>query len=680
MVEKFFDDSINGIARAWQQFIDRGELDAAIVRSEIAASWHRCKQAGVDPYVEITNEILDEKHLNERLQRKKALIGIALPFMQKLYEFVAGTGFAVMLSDEKGYILEILGASNAIVKGKEINLVKGSCWMEEIAGTNGIGTALVLRGPVQVSGAEHYCQSIHYWTCSAAPILDNNQQLVGVLQISGPAETSHQHTLGMAVSAVAAIEEQMQVQQQNRELILVNNRLHNIFHTMSEGVVIINQRGVIEQVNPGAERILKRSAEDIEGVHLEDILREVPRVKEMLAAGNPCSDIEINVSWEGRNIHCLASGKAIRDEEGKLNGGVIILSPITKIKNLVNRFSGAQARFTFEDIIGGSPEIAESVRIGRLAALNDNNILLQGESGTGKEVFAQAIHNQSKRCDGPFVALNCAAIPRDLLGSELFGYVEGAFTGAHRGGRPGKFEMASGGTLFLDEIGDMTYGKQGALLRAIQEKAIIRIGDNRIIPVDVRIICASNKNLQEAVEKGGFRRDLFYRLNVLKVNLPPLRQHPEDIPLLFDYFVNQICRRQGVEIDDIQPEIMSVLGNYNWPGNVRELENVVERMVCMAQGNALEIKDIPVEVYRPVISDRAEIQLDNRSNGNSNITGPLNINLERNKKRKIREEQEKQELLELISRFGGNISQVAREMGVSRNTIYRRIKYYNISI
>ncbi len=678
MSEKACDNSMKRTSRAWQQFMEQGNLDPVIVRREIAESWYRCKQAGVNPYIENKSKILDEKNLNERLHRKKALIGIALPFMQKLYEFVTGTGFVVILSDEKGYILETLGTSDIIVKGEEINLVKGSQWIEEIAGTNGVGTALVTRGPVQVSGAEHYCRTIHDWTCSAAPIFDNNHQLAGVLQMSGPSKASHQHTLGMVVAAVAAIEEQMHIEQQNRELILINNRLHNIFHTMSEGVVIIDRRGVIEQVNPGAERILRRPAEDLEGLYLEEIFKEMPCVKEMLATGNPCSDIEINVTWETRNIHCLASGKAIRDEEDKLNGGVIILSPITKIKNLVNRFSGALARFTFDDIIGSSPEIVEAIRIGRLAAQNDNNVLLQGESGTGKEVFAQAIHNQSMRRNGPFVALNCAAIPRDLLGSELFGYVEGAFTGAHRGGRPGKFELASGGTLFLDEIGDMTYGKQGALLRAIQEKAIIRIGDNRVIPVDVRIICASNKNLQEAVEKGDFRRDLFYRLNVLKINLPSLREHPGDIPLLFDYFVNQICRRQGVEIKYIQPELITTLRNYNWPGNVRELENVVERMVCMAQGNMLKIKDLPAEVHRPVINDRQEILVNGWYNTHS--SSQLDISGERNKRRIIREEQEKQELIELISRCGGNISQAAREMGVSRNTIYRKIKQYSISI
>jgi transcriptional regulator of acetoin/glycerol metabolism len=674
---ELFSDTHEDIARAWQAFSSKGELDSGLVRREIAQSWHRCKEAGVDPYSIIKGIKLHEQELNQRLRQKKTLMDIAIPFMQKLYEFVTGTGFVVILADEEGYILEMYGASDTVVKGKEINLVKGSRWVEEVTGTNGVGTALVLRAPIQVSGAEHYCQVVHEWTCSAAPIFDNSHQLVGVLQISGPSRASHQHTLGMVVAAVEAIEEQMQIQQQNRELILINNRLHSIFHTMSEGVVIINRWGLIEQVNPGAERIFKRPAEDLEGVYLKEIFKEVSEIKEMLMSGAPCADIEIQASWDGRQIHCFASGKAITDNEGKLNGGVLLLSPITKIRNLVNRFSGAHARFTFDDIIGSSPEIIEAVRIGMLAALNDHNVLLQGESGTGKEVFAQAIHNRSNRCNGPFVALNCAAIPRELLGSELFGYVEGAFTGAHRGGRPGKFELASGGTLFLDEIGDMTYGKQGALLRAIQEKAIIRIGDNRVIPVDVRIICASNKNLHEAVERGDFRRDLFYRLNVLKINLPPLRHHPEDVPQLFDYFVKQICQRQGVEIDDVNPAIVSALADYHWPGNVRELENIVERMVCMASGKRLEVQDLPAEVCQSAVNAGEELPHDHK--GRLRGLDSLNLERERARGRKAREDQEKQQMMEVISRCGGNISRVAREMGFSRNTVYRKMRQYGIS-
>ena len=206
---------------------------------------------------------------------------------------------------------------------------------------------------------------------------------------------------------------------------------------------------------------------------------------------------------------------------------------------LVNRFSGARANYTFKDIVTNSPSMEEAIHLAKMAAVSMSNVLLEGESGTGKEVFAQAIHSESQRRNGPFVAVNCGAIPRELIGSELFGYTEGAFTGARKGGKLGKFELATGGTLFLDEIGDMPLEQQVSLLRVLQEKNITRIGDSRIIPVDVRVICATNKNLWQEVEAGNFRADLYYRLNVINITIPPSGSGRK-ILFLFDYFLSKI--------------------------------------------------------------------------------------------------------------------------------------------
>jgi transcriptional regulator with PAS, ATPase and Fis domain len=218
----------------------------------------------------------------------------------------------------------------------------------------------------------------------------------------------------------------------------------------------------------------------------------------------------------------------------------------------------------------------ETVEVARMAARSSSNVLIEGESGTGKELFAQAIHNASRRSAGAFVAVNCGAIPRELIASELFGYSEGAFTGAKKGGNPGKFELADGGTLFLDEIGDMPLEQQVALLRVIQDKSISRIGSNQVIPVDVRIICATNKNLLELMQTGRFRQDLYYRLNVINLRILPLRERKEDIPLLFEHFLqqmNQDCR--SIIPNDFTERLLS----YDWPGNVRELQNTVERII-----------------------------------------------------------------------------------------------------
>jgi len=662
------------LAQAWERFVSTSFLDSDKVPAIIGESWQRCRAAGVDPYTGGVSPLIQGAELEELLSQKADLISITRPFMGNLYDFVAGSGFLVILSDELGHILGTLGDEYINLKSQEINLVTGGTWLEQEAGTNGIGTALVVKRPVQVSGPEHYCQRIHAWTCSAAPIFDDCGNIIGALQMSGPSEASHKHTLGMVVAAVKAIEEQLLVQQKNRELILVNSRLNNIFQTMSDGVIIINATGVIDQVNPAAERTLGQSKYKIKGEHIEEVFPNVPRMSELLDSRRPFSNIEVMTEVDKGNMHCLISGEAIINDQGDFMGAAIIINPINKIKKLVNRFSGAEAQFEFKNIIGSGPELQEAIRIASLAAESDSNVLLEGESGTGKEVFAQAIHNQSWRREGPFVAVNCAAIPRELMGSELFGYEEGAFTGAYRGGRPGKFELASGGTLFLDEIGDMTQGKQGSLLRAIQEKQIVRIGGgNKVIPVDVRIICATNKNLRMAVEKGDFREDLYYRLNVITITLPPLRNRREDITQLFEYFLEEISHRLRVHIDHYEPGIVEVLKRYDWPGNTRELQNVVERMLCVAQENTLSVRDLPAEILAGS-SDHTD------TGGQYYDDDTVSVSQQREKRKQHLAAAECQEIVDLLERYGGNISTVAKHMGVSRNTVYRKMKEYNIKL
>ena len=414
------------MARAWENFVTAAVVDLDIVPEIIAESWKRCRKAGIDPYDGVKIDIMPQEELNKLRSKMSTLISITRPFMENLYNFVAGSGFIVILSDENGNLLETLGDPGIYKKALEVNLIPGGNWREEAAGTNGIGTALVLGKPVQVSGKEHYCWKIHNWTCSAAPIYGENNKILGALQMSGPSHASHKHTLGMVVAAVKAIEEQLRVERKNRELTLVNSRINSIFNTMSDGVMVVDCHGVVERVNPSAERILGRNKSKIEGVRIEDVFEHIPKMKEILNTGKPFSNLEVMSQSEKSQTHCLVSGEAVKDDQGRNIGGVLIISPINKIKKLVNRFSGAEARFEFKDIVGSGPDFQEAVRIAGLAAGNDSNILLEGESGTGKEVFAQAIHNASHRRNGPFIALNCGAIPRELLGSELFGYADGA--------------------------------------------------------------------------------------------------------------------------------------------------------------------------------------------------------------------------------------------------------------
>lgn len=659
------------VATAWKQFTTKVDNENGGTRPEIAHSWQQSYIAGVDPFSGVSNQILNPKELEKLFDKKRNLIDIARCIITNLYRFVAGSGFIVMLSDERGYIMEIMGDSDMLVNASKFNLSKGASWAEEEVGTNGIGTALAIKKPIQVSGAEHYCQRNHFWTCSAAPIFDNNEQIIGVLQISGPSSKTHQHTLGMVVSAVESISNQMKIQETNRELTLLNNRMNNIILSVSDGIIVADKEGLIVLVNPIAEKILSKNKREIKGSSVLDFLEKATVIKEMLTTGKPYRNFELIANSDNDSTHCLSSGKPIKDDLGNITGGVIFINPLSKTMKLVNRFSGAQATFQFEDILGENKQLKKTIQLATIAAGNLSHVLLQGESGTGKEVFAQAIHNLSSRQKGPFVAINCGAIPRELIGSELFGYEGGAFTGAKQGGRPGKFELASGGTLFLDEIGDMSLEHQVALLRVLQDQHITRIGGDKTIVVDARIICASNKNLRSEVAKGNFREDLFFRLNVISITLPPLRERREDIPLLFDLFFQEICRKLEIDLPYIDPRLISYFTQYDWPGNVREFQNFVERTVNLANGQSIGLEHLPEEL---LTQDQIKLPLEeDRHLENKTIA------VERLKIRELLDKNEYQEIMSKLLAANWNLSQVARDMGISRNTLYKKLKRLNIS-
>lgn len=664
-------DIAPNIAKAWKKFITSATIDDENVRTEIAASWQRCYEASVNPYSGVSHLLLNQQQLAELLAKKRSLIQIAKLFMTNLYQFVAGSDFIVMLSDEYGYIMEVIGDSDTMAYAKKLNLSKGASWIEEEVGTNGIGTALAIQKPVQISGAEHYCQKVQFWTCSAAPILDSSGNVIGVLQMSGPSWKTHQHTLGMVVAAVEAIKNQIRVQMRNRELTLLNNRLKNVILTASDGIIVIDKEGVIEQINPAAEKIFSQTEREIKGNLIINHLGSSLMVKEMLTTGKSYKESEVITNSLNGSIHCLSSGKPIKDDNGDITGGVIFINPINKIKNLINRFSGAHATFQFEDIVGVSEQLIKAIQLAKIAAGSKSHVLLQGESGTGKEVFAQSIHNLSCRNNGPFVAINCGAIPRELIGSELFGYEGGSFTGAKTSGRPGKFEMASGGTLFLDEIGDMPLEHQVALLRVLQDKRITRIGGYNTIMVDVRIICASNKDLHAEVIKGNFRQDLFFRLNVINISLPPLRERREDIPLLFDAFFKEICHKMGVVFPPVDSWVITYLSRYDWPGNVRELQNVIERMVNIANGQRIGLEHLPSEIIAPRLQ---KFKLKGECSESNKFTA------EKIKIKELLANNERLEITNILLAHNGNISDTARNMGISRNSLYKKLKKLNISI
>ncbi|HBK61932.1 MAG TPA: sigma-54-dependent Fis family transcriptional regulator [Firmicutes bacterium] len=672
------------IAEAWRNFVNTGDVDSSALRPEVAASWRRSKEALVDPKDALGRLSMGRAGVDALRESHRDLIEVARPFMSSLYRFVAGSGFIVILADEQGQAMDVLGDEDALRRAGLVNLVPGSSWAEHHVGTNGIGTALASASPLQISGYEHYCERFHTWTCSAAPILGEQGQIVGALQMSGPSTRTHAHTLGMVVAAAEAVRAQMRINAKMRQLTLLNDNLNKMFLITSDGILLVDDRGIAQRANPVAEGILgaPMAAAEPGGPYTEPIYELVNKphyFTQMLGIGKPFDDIEMTLKTRGGPVHCLVAAKPIHDDEGNISGGVISLNPSKRITKLISRYSGSYATFRFEDILGNEEKLRRAVELASIASQSDSNVLICGESGTGKEMIAQAIHNRSRRVDRPFVPVNCGAIPRELVGSELFGYEEGAFTGAARGGRPGKFELASGGTLFLDEIGDMPLEQQVALHRVLQDKRVIRIGGSAVTQLDVRVISATNKDLLQAVARGSFRQDLYYRLNVIQIQLPPLRERPDDIPLLFDFFLAKTGSRLGSEVHEVDPRVVECLMGYDWPGNVRELQNVVERMVSIATDGRIGLQHVPEEILSPhADAERpAPAVAPAAWQAAGQETAPAarfaDFADERRRMRRLLQQREQEHLLALMQKHGGNISRVARELGVSRNTVYRRI-------
>jgi PAS domain S-box-containing protein len=452
----------------------------------------------------------------------------------------------------------------------------------------------------------------------------------------------------------------------NQALMLKEKLLMDIISNMSDGVIIISRQGEIEFINQTLKIMLGRTSVDIrEQLSYEKLVADNKNLEKMLTKKQAFRDEEIVLTIEGREMQFLATGTPIEDPDGTTHKGILMLKPLAEVHRLVNRYSISPARFCFDDILTRSEIMRDTIELAKAASQNKSTILIQGESGTGKEMFAQSIHNQSRYADGPFIAVNCGAIPRELVGSELFGYVEGAFTGARKGGSPGKFELAQGGTLFLDEIGDMPLEQQAALLRVLQEKQVCRLGSSKAIPIDVRVICATNRDLYSEVQKGTIRKDLYFRLNVISLRIPPLRERPEDIDLLLKHFLVQGDPQWLEHIHAIDPVVWDLLKRYSWPGNVRELQNFAERIQFAVNDYVIRPEDLPLEIqtlYYDRETDRSITPLPLKQ---------LNI------KQQLAEVEANQ-IKALLIQYNRNVSRVAEALGVSRRTVDRRIKKYGL--
>jgi len=630
----------------------------------ITASWERCRALGVDPEGGISTVILPPDELEKRRTASSRLLRVAEPLMSSLYEVVAGSGHVIVLVDSDGYVLSATGDPSVLESARAVNFVPGVRWTERLVGTTAIGIALASGRPAQVAGEEHFCRAHRAWTCSAAPIRDPAGGVLGALNVSGLGTRPHRHTLGMVVATARAIENQLGVEKALADLALASKYQAAIVEHISDGLLTVDAEGRVTYMNSAGGRILGVDHKAVVGQHVSDIVDFRPVILNVIKTGEGYIDREFVVNSKRGALHFIKSAVPIRDEHGRLTGVVDVFREIRRVRRLVHYMVRAFANFTFDDIIGDAPAMREAKRLAETAAKTSSNVLILGESGTGKEMFAQAIHNASAVKDGPFVAINCAAIPRELVESELFGYEKGAFTGARASGHPGKFELASGGTILLDEIGEMSLDVQAKLLRVLQERRITRVGGDVVLPVDARVVAASNRDLAHDVAEGNFRQDLYYRLNVFTITVPPLRERKSDIPILVRHFLEKVGRKLGKESVKVTPQAMNILVGHDWPGNVRELENVVERTLAVISGDTLDVEHLPGYL-------RERHGAPQGAPDQASATAALEV--------WSLAEAERRAVEAALAAYGGNVSRAAKALGISRNTLYCKMRKFGIS-
>ncbi|HMO45181.1 MAG TPA: sigma 54-interacting transcriptional regulator [Rubrivivax sp.] len=652
------------ITAAWHRFVETGQVDLEVIRHDVAASWKRCRDSGLDPYAPKLPVRLDARELQQVMADNQILAATALPFMQSLSDAARSGDFILSLTDRNAVVLEVFGDEEIVELGRGNNYKPGCIRSEAAVGTNAICLSLSERKPIQLTGAEHYKVGHHRWMCASAPVFGPDDELLGAVTITVLLSKAHSLSLGMVISVAEAIHDRLCEREARQLGVRSQALLASVLNSITEGIVTIDASGLVANVNPMAGKLLGIRPDAAVGKSVLKLFPGNPELASVLVERNDSGPLEVSAGDAQAPVSLIVTPYFMRSEAGT-EGAILMLRARKDHLNDVRDITGFRATFRFEDIVGRSPLIRQQIELGRMAAKQTTRILITGETGTGKELFAQSIHNASPRKDGPFVALNCGAIPRELIESELFGYKGGAFTGSRKGGHVGKFELADGGTLFLDEINTMPLDLQSKLLRTLQEGTVTRLGDSKPVRVDVRVIAATNEDLYEKSREHAFRMDLYFRLSVVEVNLPPLRERGDDIVLIAEAVLLGIASKLGKPGLSLSREATELLLRYPWVGNVRELENVLEMAAIVCTGDVLEP---PHLAYRMKGLNAASAS---RARAQSLGAPPLPAQPLRDSERDL--------ILTAMRENDGNVALVSRRLGISRSTIYRRMSERGLS-
>lgn len=606
---------------ARRRFFETGQAPSGLVPETIAASWRRCRAFGLAADARLRAEPPERHALRALRQPYEALCRLCRPEMEALYADAEATGSVVILTAPDGLVLEAMGHADFLDRAARVALQPGVTWSEDHTGTNAIGTALYERGPVAVHGAEHYFGAHRVLACAASPILDGRGRTVGLLDLSGDARIAQVHAMGMLRFAVDQIERRLLERElAGREVI----RLHAdaaLLGTHREGILVFEDHHLVAA---------NRYALDMLGVDWSELGR--CRYDQLFTSARPRQGTVQTLRGPGDHPYQARSEQV----------PALLTRASRPAPPPPHRRPAAKIAPVFQPAVDRA-----LTRCSRLLDA-DIPILLYGETGTGKEVAARELHLRSERAGGPFVAVNCAALPESLIEAELFGYRSGAFTGARRGGAPGLLREADGGVLFLDEIGDMPLTLQSRLLRVLQEREITPLGGGSTVHVDFAVIAASHRRLHEEIAAGRFRSDLFYRIAQFRYDLPALRDHPDLAGLIRELWHALGADAAGMPLTT---DAIERLAARPWPGNMRELLGVLRSTMALADpGHSVQACAWPEQVCSPATTAAAT---------------PAATSLEAIRTEAMRD---------ALAACNGNMSKAARQLGIHRSTLYRRLK------
>jgi PAS domain S-box-containing protein len=608
-----------------------GEDKVSSVDPLIHQSWQRSRNYNINHQRFENTDVLTRPLLKERCQSNEHLVRAAQNVLPELFNFLKELKHIVLFSDQEGYILQSVGEPTFLNKVQQVQVSPGTNWREDVRGTNAIGTILHEHVPLTILSWEHYVQQVHFIDCWAAPIKGPQGDVIGVLDISAEASNEQsRQLLDLAVTGARLIELNLHLYRLEQMFSVYKQGFNLAGQMLQDGLIAIDYDGTITEINHIGASLLGYKREDVIGQMAVDVFKS-----KSWGFKGEASNLNLEMK-SGLNVSTQL--QQVTDVNGNTLGavGTLKLDTLADTRNV---------------IVGRSKLIKDVIRRAEKTAQTNATVLITGESGTGKENIARRIHAKSYRAGQAFVPINCASIPETLIESELFGYVEGSFTGAKRGGMPGKFEIADGGSIFLDEVGDMPFNVQASLLRVLQEKEVCRIGDSRLRKIDVRVIAATNQDIHALTMSGQFRLDLYYRLNVVNILIPPLRDRMEDLLDLIPYFTKKACQIHKKPLLEISPKMYDYFLSYTWPGNVRELENCIESLVVMSENHELSIDDLPPYLGNMELSSKTEKHLDLHTKKATTSA-----------------------ILMALQEANGSKGTAAQLLGISRTTLYRKMK------